>query len=672
MLRSLTITLSDSSCESRKRIHLNRKPSRLEIKTANVSLARVKIPVTKMMRNFLIILFLGLCFVVPVQSAVPSPSCTPTKVVQPVIQPTTAVTGESKRGVHQPTRQPSVVKLTSSTKLDGPTTQAGTLPTLVTGLNKNAVEILLPCQQRQRPTFITASMQSCNGCFISSISNYSPLVADGPSRYTPVSYPQNQGRMLGTKGVKMKEIVRQDDEPPRSSPLRLFPVLQYGLVPFLPATLLEILNDNYQFAKDQFGASYAALPPDVAKDSSEYLLASSVYDDAMKKLFVLLLSKRLALYFLATTATLYAGWRASSSVAAVQNGVLGVGSGLDRLNREILEGEAYSTAPTGEQPTENRDTFAFIVDQNPETSSNVAKGLAAVLPIILSGALATSYFAIGASSNLAASTEFGELPDVIKRYLPLLSSLPTIGVAMLFVAAEFRWAVCDETLPKSRLLCPANIAAFVYVSVAYVAQSVNPTLLPLHNGVNFALAVAVSRALAPFLVKESSRSLQFIAIALLGLTLFDVVSVFGTGAVANAATDETAVSVMETVARSKIATSTSSVWAPGLLEVTYGGKPPTEALGLGDVVFPSLLLAWSFAVDSSDHCNKERYGYTKAATLGYVLGSAATEIVGSFSILGERAGLPALLFLVPCMLGAVTVSAWFRGELSEIYGLGEK
>ena len=639
-----------------------------------------KVSMKMMTHNYLVILLLAVCFIVPVQSAVQSPSCMPTKVAQPVSQPTTAaLTSESKdmstRGVHQPSdvistrhrraSQPSVVspKLMSSTELDGPTTQASTQPTLlVTGLNTYAV-------QRQRPSFITASMQACNGCFVSSISSYSPHVTDGPSRYTPVSYPQYDGRKLGTKGVKMKEVARQDDEPPRSSPLRLFPVLQYGLVPFLPATLLEVLNDNYQFAKDQFGASYAALPPNIAKDSAEYLLVSSGYDDAMKKLFVLLLSKRLALYFLATTATLYAGWRASTSVAAVQNGGFGVGESLDRINREILEGEAYSTAPTGEQPTENKDTFAFIVDQNPETSSNVGKGLAVVLPIILSGALATSYFAIGASSNLASTTEFGELPDVIKRYLPLLSSLPTLGVALLFVAAEFRWAVCDETSSKARLLCPANIVAFVYVCAACVAQSVNPTLLPLHNGVNFALAVAVSRALAPFLVKERSKSLQFIALALTGLTLFDVVSVFGTGTVANAATDETAVSVMETVARSKLATSTSSLWAPGLLEVTYGGKPPTEALGLGDVVFPSLLLAWSFAVDSSDDCNKERYDYTKAATLGYVLGSAATEIVGSFSILGERVGLPALLFLVPCMLGAVTVSAWSKGELSEIYGL---
>ena len=619
------------------------------------------------MPSFLVILLLAVCFILPVQSANPSPSCTPTKVVQPVSQPTTAAAAaasEPKRGVHQPTRQPSVVspRVMFSTKLDGPTTQAGTQPThLITGLNTNEAETLLPCQQRQRPTFITASTQAC---FVSSISNYSPHVTDGPSRYTPVSYPQNRGRTLGTKGVKMKEVARQDDEPPRSSSLRLFPALQYGLVPFLPATLLEILNDNYQFAKNQFSASYAALPPNVAKDSSEYLLASTVYDDAMKKLFVLLLSKRLAIYFLATTATLYAGWRASSSVAAVQKGVLGVGDGLDRLNREILEGEAYTTAPTGEQPTENRDTFAFIVDQNSETSSNVGKGLAVVLPIILSGALAISYFAIGASSKLAATTEFVELPDVVKNYLPLLSSLPTLGVAFLFVAAEFRWAVSDETSPKARLLCPANIVAFMYVCAAYVAQSVNPTLLPLHNGVNFALAVAVSRALAPFLVKESSKSLQLIAVALIGLTLFDVVSVFGTGTVANAATDETAVSVMETVARSKLDASTSNLWAPGLLEVTYGGNPPTEALGLGDVVFPSLLLAWSFAVDSSDDRD-----YTKAATLGYVLGSAATEIVGSFSILGERAGLPALLFLVPCMLGAVTLTAWSKDELSEIYGL---
>merc|ERR1712032_1417884 len=92
-----------------------------------------------------------------------------------------------------------------------------------------------------------------------------------------------------------------------------------------------------------------------------------------------------------------------------------------------------------------------------------------------------------------------------------------------------------------------------------------------------------------------------IAVALVGLMIFDVVSVFGT--VANAAADEATMSVMESVARSKLDAQASALglWQPGLIQVTLGGNAqPTEALGLGDVVFPSLISAWAFSVDGID------------------------------------------------------------------------
>ena len=87
------------------------------------------------------------------------------------------------------------------------------------------------------------------------------------------------------------------------------------------------------------------------------------------------------------------------------------------------------------------------------------------------------------------------------------------------------------------------------------------------------------------------------ALALVGLAIFDAVATFGT--VANAATSaadvpSASMSVMEAVARSKLAS-----WQPGLLEVIVGhdNSVVTEALGLGDVVFPSILVAWGLAVD---------------------------------------------------------------------------
>jgi hypothetical protein len=297
--------------------------------------------------------------------------------------------------------------------------------------------------------------------------------------------------------------------------------------------------------------------------------------------------------------------------------------------------------------------------------------------------------------------------DGLSRLLPVLSTLSGAAICLLFVATEFRWAVPATTSAASDPrrhppLCPGNVLALAYVVGAYLAK-VHPTLAigpamvdlwPLQNGVNVALAATVARALSPFLLASSSRrsgmkSIRTVALALLGLALFDAVATFGT--VANAALagapDAAApsMSVMEAVARSKLAS-----WQPGLLEVIIGhdNSKVTEALGLGDVVFPSVLVAWGFAADNEDHAESPTGrsnidgdgdesngirlrggGYASASVLGYLFGSFVTEIVGSFALLGTRSGLPALVFLIPSMLGAVTVMAWSRNELSEIWGV---
>jgi len=312
-------------------------------------------------------------------------------------------------------------------------------------------------------------------------------------------------------------------------------------------------------------------------------------------------------------------------------------------------------------------------------------------------------------------------------------------LCLLFLAAEFRWMmqlppppVSNDASFESRteaadgaasILCTANILALAYVSIAYAAK-IHPTislpdgyyldLWPLQNGVNLALAATVSRALTPFLLpsgrdeNEGGKSIRTAALALVGLALFDAVSTLGTVTqVANAATTAEAVStsmstatsgssVMETVARSRLES-----WGPGLLEIVLGhgdASKVTEALGLGDVVFPSILVAWGFVADGagsnevagesdgSTHTSGDGggddvlprsapgpfvVGYATASVAGYVLGSFATEIVGTFGLLGDRSGLPALVFLVPCMLGAVTLTALARDELDEVWGIGQ-
>ena len=292
--------------------------------------------------------------------------------------------------------------------------------------------------------------------------------------------------------------------------------------------------------------------------------------------------------------------------------------------------------------------------------------------------------------------------------------------------------------PDSSVLSAGNILALIYVVGAYTAK-VYPTitlpginsnidLWPLQNGVNIALATTVTRVLAPFLIpfpfsssssspknnenSPNNKSIRTVALATMAVTMFDAIAVFGT--VVNAASttigdviaanSASSMSVMEAVARSKLAlvgasplpgsspSGVISLWQPGLLEIILGrdgNARITEALGLGDIVFPACLVAWALVADnvaiinngsdlsdsdgdeeSTDGINCRGYDYTKASVIGYLIGSFFTEIVGSFSLLGRVSGLPALVFLIPSMLSSVTLMALRRGEMEDVWGNG--
>jgi len=395
------------------------------------------------------------------------------------------------------------------------------------------------------------------------------------------------------------------------------------------------------------------------------------------------------------------------------------------LNKEVLKGESFVyddgsivVGSTDDDDDEEEEVvgsdddddddklFATLVDDSPQ-STKVGSAIALTLPLLLGGSLALSYSLISFfkdagidGSSISSSIIGDEYLSAIQGLLPYLTSIPSMALCVLFVATEFRSVSKAST--NTSLLRAENIAALLYVVGAYIAK-VNPTITiggewnldlgPLQNGVNIAFAATVVRALSPFLISYSSTSdssstasppnvpsisIQTMALALIGVTLFDGISVFGT--VANAATIDTVApaSVMETVATYK---ADAQLWNPGLLSVVVGHSQNakiTEALGLGDVVFPACLVAWGFfadavgkstdAAEEVDEVPKKQISYTTATTAGYVIGSAATEIVGTFSLLGSGRGLPALIFLIPSMLIAVTTVAASRGELNEVWG----
>eukprot|EP00986_Skeletonema_menzelii_P007511 scaffold2950_cov93-Skeletonema_menzelii.AAC.12 len=610
-------------------------------------------------------------------------------------------------------------------------------------------------------------MYHSNECFVS---QYYPTTCHGSRRNNPFlssSLPRKFDPLLfvGTSSKPNRQrksiILRTSSEPTKSplpnntnnnlddknfnDPKKIIPTtFMYTIVPLLPSITIQSLNDHYQQLKQQFNIAAAALPPSAPTDSIEYITASNMYNESMQSLLVLLLSKRVALYFLATLATVYAGWRASITIGVIERGDLGgPGMALDYLNREVLKGEkrawlldddddgggvggnngddANATVDVGSESEkkvddddDNDKLFATLVDDSPQ-STRVGGAIAIILPLVLGASLALSYTLISFfkgvgvdGSSISSSIIGDEYLSAIQGVLPYLTSIPSMVLCVLFVATEFRSvsssssSSSSSTSTSTSLLHAENVAALLYVAGAYIAK-VYPTITiggewnldlgPLQNGVNIAFAATVVRALSPFLIsytstldessstsssKMPSISIRTMALALIGVTMFDGISVFGT--VANAATVDTTTSVMETVATYK---ADAQLWNPGLLSVVVGHNQNakiTEALGLGDVVFPACLVAWGFFADAigtptndaSDEAGgempKRQISYTTATTAGYVLGSAVTEIVGTLSLLGSGRGLPALIFLIPSMLIAVTTVAVSRGELNEVWG----
>ncbi|CAA7396171.1 unnamed protein product [Spirodela intermedia] len=88
-----------------------------------------------------------------------------------------------------------------------------------------------------------------------------------------------------------------------------------------------------------------------------------------------------------------------------------------------------------------------------------------------------------------------------------------------------------------------------------------------------------------------------------------------------------------------------------------------DMIGFGDILFPGLLVAFSFRYDRS---NKKGLlnGYFLWLALGYAFGLFLTYLA---LFLMDGHGQPALLYLVPCTLGLIVVLSAVRGELKDMW-----
>jgi hypothetical protein len=209
---------------------------------------------------------------------------------------------------------------------------------------------------------------------------------------------------------------------------------------------------------------------------------------------------------------------------------------------------------------------------------------------------------------------------------------------------------------------------------------------PIHNVINACIAITVSRIM-------QLPKLGWILALLALLMTYDVFFVSGSQVLTDGG-----MSIMESVAKSKLQTdiaydfsggSTSSIlsvatsetgkdivqvvdesfrwiatlfkWRPSLFEVAIDGRV-SDALGLGDVVFPAILGGWSYRYDkaqteSSNAEAEKTFPLFSSCVGGYVIGCIACEIFQT----GQ--GQPALIFFVPSMLLSLGLAS-IRSKMS--------
>ncbi|KAJ8490912.1 hypothetical protein OPV22_012633 [Ensete ventricosum] len=92
-----------------------------------------------------------------------------------------------------------------------------------------------------------------------------------------------------------------------------------------------------------------------------------------------------------------------------------------------------------------------------------------------------------------------------------------------------------------------------------------------------------------------------------------------------------------------------------------------DMIGFGDILFPGLLIAFSYRYDRSKKKGILN-GYFLWLTIGYAFGLFLTYLA---LYLMDGHGQPALLYLVPCTLGLTIILGWLRGELIDLWNYGK-
>jgi minor histocompatibility antigen H13 len=160
------------------------------------------------------------------------------------------------------------------------------------------------------------------------------------------------------------------------------------------------------------------------------------------------------------------------------------------------------------------------------------------------------------------------------------------------------------------------------------------------------------------------------AILLGGLFVYDVFWVFCTPvmvSVAKAFDAPIKLLFPRTLAAARGVVVAKAAAASAASKTTASTAAPFSMLGLGDIVIPGIFVALLLRFDRSP-ARVGKPSYFRPAFGGYVGGLATTiAVMNAF-----QAAQPALLYIVPAVLGCVGVAAVVRGEVAEVLAFSEE
>ena len=409
-------------------------------------------------------------------------------------------------------------------------------------------------------------------------------------------------------------------------------------------------------------------------------LAANGSDD-LRPLLSFLLCKR---------AILYAGAIGAAYVAAMRSSDAAGGLG-ERLEQITIEGVLPASLP--QQTSVEMREVARALDST--SGATQAAALPLLLGVLLLSAYAVTAF-VGASPPAtdeasAAADALRALGDAVHGTAQPLSNAAVCAFCcnaeLQATARALGLARADEPSP-SVAIYPGQVVAAAMAAALVGAAYLLPAseAWPAQNLVNACIAVSVARVL-------QIPSLGAVVAALMGLAAYDALGTLTTVASAAEPTVQAATctlaaaasesvpsasasSVMEGVAQSRLAyASGATLWQPGLLVVLVRGRV-TDGLGLGDVVFPAMLLGWARRYDLAAAAQRQAAnegggkgdeggegGYLGAALGGYTLGCLLLEIAP------PELARAALLFLVPSALTALLARLAVKRELARAFGL---